>query len=106
MNRQTDRNQLTAVLRNMTVALAAVFVVAASAGVAAQTGNPSPATKTTASATSDVPESITLKVNGTSYVYNLSDSGKSYAAEQTSPRMRHHKKQFRCHWDAGGLTCD
>lgn len=106
MNRQTDRNELTAVLRNVTAAFVAVFVVAASTGVAAQTGNPSPAAKTPASATSGLPESITLKVNGTSYVYNLSDSGRSYAAEQTTPRIRTHKKQFRCRWEAGGLTCD
>jgi hypothetical protein len=52
MNRQTDRNELTAVLRNVTAAFVAVFVVAASTGVAAQTGNPSPAAKTPASATS------------------------------------------------------
>jgi hypothetical protein len=106
MNSQTDRNEQTAVLRNVTAALVGVFVVIASIGAAAQTGNPSPATKPPGSATSGVPESITLKVNGTSYVYNLSDSGRSYTAEQTSPRSRIHKKQFRCRWEANGINCD
>jgi ABC-type phosphate transport system substrate-binding protein len=106
MNGRTDRNELTVVLRNVTAALVAVFLITASIGAAAQTANPSPATKPPGSATSGVPESITLKVNGTSYVYNLSDSGRPYAAEQTSPRSRIHKKQFRCRWEANGITCD
>jgi hypothetical protein len=106
MNSQTDRNELTVVLRNVTAALVAVFVITASTGAAAQTANPSPATTPPGSATSGVPESITLKVNRTSYVYNLSDSGRSYPAEQTSPRSRIHKKQFRCRWEANGITCD
>jgi hypothetical protein len=106
MNSQTDRQELTVVLRNLTAALVAVFVVAAYTGAVAQTVSPSPATKTPPSANSDVPESITLKTNGTSYVYNLSDSGRTYAAEPTSPRIRPHKKRFRCRWEAGGIVCD
>jgi ABC-type phosphate transport system substrate-binding protein len=106
MNSQTDRNELTTVLRNVTAALLAAFAVAASTGAAAQTGNPSPATKAAASATSAVPDSITLKTNGTSYVYNLSDSGKSSAAEQMGPRNRGHKQQFHCRWEANGIVCN
>lgn len=106
MNSQADRNEQTAVLCNATAALVAAFVITASTGAAAQTANPSPATTPPGSATTDVPESITLKVNRNSYVYNLSDSGRSYAAEQTSPRSRIHKKQFRCRWEANGIICD
>jgi len=106
MNSQTDRKELTAVLRNLMAALVAVFVVAASTWAAAQTGNPSSGTKAPAAATSGVPDSVTLKINGTSYVYNLSESGRSYAAEQTSPPSRTHKKQFRCRWEGGGIICN
>jgi ABC-type phosphate transport system substrate-binding protein len=106
MNSQTDRNDLTAVLRNVTAALVAVFVVAASAGATAQTGNPSLATKAPASGTSAVPDSVTLKINGTSYVYNLSDSERSHAAEQTGPRKHGPTKRFRCRWEGNGIICD
>lgn len=106
MNDQTDRSRLTAVLCKFTAALMSVFLAAASAGAAEQTGGPAPAARASASATSDVPASITLKTNGTSYIYHLSDNEGSYAAGQAKPRGRHHKKQYRCRWGFDGITCD
>jgi hypothetical protein len=106
MDSESEHNELTRVLGKITAALVVAFLAAAPTGSSAQTATPSPAAKGPPSTTSDVPASITLKMNGTSYVYQLSDSDKAATPGPAPTRHRHPPpKQFRCRWEFGGITC-
>lgn len=88
-----------------TTVLALAFLAALSTTSAAQMGGPSPAEKGAPSPTSQIPESIRLKIDGTSYVYSLSETDKANLAAH--PPSKHHKvkKVFMCRVEFGGLTC-
>jgi ABC-type phosphate transport system substrate-binding protein len=102
METYTEGTQFTHARGKKTAVLAAAFLAALSTISAAQTGGPSPAAK--APQTSGIPESIQLKINGTTYVYNLSESDKENLAAHP-PRHHKIKKVFSCHGLQGGLTC-
>jgi hypothetical protein len=105
METYTEGTEFTHARGRKTAVLALAFLAALSTTSAAQTGGPSPAAKAPPSATSEIPESGQLKINGVSYNYSLSEADKANVTAHPPSKRHKVKKSFMCRVVFGGLTC-